>query len=164
MFYFIQTIKEYVLSILLFTISMFIIPQNSLILLQNGLIGMLTLFPITITNILLMNMMTMITIFICGMIHEKLVSMFVVFNGMALAIMISVYQNHLDELLQALFPHTVVETLLMLIFCTLIKLLSLALKSKNKNLVKKYTLLIIMLCVPLWLLAGILEVIFFENM
>lgn len=158
MYIFNQTFKEYFLSVIFSTLFLLAIPQDSASILQQGLISLLTIVPMTMINILIMNLLTMILIIFCGIIKIQMISFFIVLNGTALGIMISIYKNMLNKFIEALFPHTIIETILILVFCSLVKFLSISYRNKKKSDIKKYWVLILSICIPLWLLAGYLEI------
>ncbi|MGL4676903.1 MAG: stage II sporulation protein M [Brevinema sp.] len=160
---YIQTLREYVFSIILSILLLVIIPAGSIDYIQQGFIFLLTRFPITSISILLVNLSTMLFILFCGLYHKEFVSFFVVLNGVALGVIFSLYQYDILTVLPFLFPHGLFETAMILIFCSEVKILSSAYKEHNNSMIRRSWCILIIVCVPLWLLAGILEGFFSPN-
>ncbi|MGL4347544.1 MAG: hypothetical protein ACRCR9_05645, partial [Chitinophagaceae bacterium] len=130
---------------------------------QQALIFLLTRVPITIFSILLFNLLTMLFILFCGLYRKELVSFFVVLNGTALGIIFSLYQYDISKVLPLLLPHGVFETALLLIFCSELKILSDAYKKQDITIIRRSWFVLLVVCMPLWLLSGILEGIFWGS-
>lgn len=163
MLYLIQTIKEYYLSIVFSFLLMLILPNSIASIIQQSLIHILTAFPISFQNILVANLLSMLAILCFGLTHYLFVSFFVSINGIALGIMMFIYKNNLPELFNLLFPHVILETLLIILFSSVVKLLSLAYREKQYAKIPKYWCFIVFVCLPMWLLSSYLEIIFFEK-
>ncbi len=155
--YLFQTLREYFSAIILTTLFCNILPSQYVVSMQSAIFYILGLVPVTFFNILLANLLTMLVIFIFGMLCEKLVSFFVVLNGVAFGVVISFYQSNLLKLFSLLFPHSFFETILIVSYCTLVKVFRSRFR-EYKRVPNKYWLLI--LC--LWVLSAILESIFIK--
>ncbi len=147
-----QTLREYFLAIVLTILFCKILPYQYVVSMQNSIFYLLGLVPITFLNILLANLASMLVILILGMYREEFVSFFVVLNGVAFGIVISFYQSNLINLFLLLFPHSILETTLIVLYCTLVKVLAVEYR-ENKKVARKYWLIV--LC--LWVFSAILE-------
>ncbi len=156
-YYIFQTVREYFLAIILSVLFLNILPLEFVYNIQNSLIWILGLVPLTVSHILFANLLSMLIILVLGLLREEITSFFVVLNGMAFGVIVSMYQNF-SELLFLLFPHSLFETTLIIVYCALVKVLAVAYRQKDNQKIKKCWLIILCFCIPLWVVAGVLEI------
>ena len=152
-----QSIKEYFSAVVCAVLFSIVMPIDFVKETQNIFISILSLVPITTPMLLLANLGTMIFILILGLKYIESVSFFLVLNGFAFGIILSLYRSTLALFFSLLFPHFIFETILIIIYCSQVKLLSNAYTKKNQDQIKHSWQIILCVCLPLLLISGILE-------
>ena len=152
-----QSLREYILAIICAVLFSLIMPIDFVKAVQNSFISILSLIPITTPMLLLANLGTMVLILILGLIYIESVSFFLVLNGFAFGIILSLYKSTLALFFSLLFPHFIFETILIIIYCSQVKILSNAYTKKDTKQIKFSWQIILCVCLPLWLLSGVLE-------
>ena len=154
---YLQSIREYIFAIICAILFSITIPTDSIQSIQNVFIYFLSLIPLTTPSLLLVNLGTMILILICGLKYIESVSFFIVLNGIAFGIILAMYKATILTFISLVFPHSIFETSLMIIYCSQVKFLSKAYKQKDHQQIKYSWQIIFFVCIPLWLFSGILE-------
>lgn len=152
-----QSIREYILAIICAILFSMVMPTDLVKEIQNIFVSMLSLVPITTPMLLLANSGTMILILILGLKYIESVSFFLVLNGFAFGIILSLYRSTLAWFFSLLFPHFLFETILIIIYCSQVKTLSNAYTKKDQKQIKYSWQIILFVCLPLWLISSILE-------
>lgn len=152
-----QSLREYVLSVVLAFLFSFSMPEDVFQSIQGFLIMLLTLVPLTLENILWVNLGTMTLILISELKIPGISSFFLCFNGFALGVLAFMYRGDFFSFLSLIFPHSFFEILLMIVFCSQVKILSLAYRLSDTGLIIRSWKILFLVCIPLWLMAGFLE-------
>ena len=152
-----QSIREYLLAIICAVLFSLIIPTDFVKVIQYSFVSILSLIPITTPILLLANFGSMILILILGLKYIESVSFFLVLNGFAFGIILSLYRSTLALFFSLLFPHFIFETILIIIYCSQVKVLSNAYTKKDQYQIKHSWKIILFVCLPLWLISGVLE-------
>lgn len=157
---YILTLKEFFLSIVFAVLFSMVLPGSILTIIQNTFIKALTLIPINMISLIIVNTLNALLILLLGLWQRESVSFFVVLNGFALGIMSSLFDYQIDIIIPLLLPHALFETAFIIIYCTEIKRLSDAYRTNDTVKFKKSKRIILFLCIPLLIFSALLEGVF----
>lgn len=156
-YFYLQTTKEFFYSCILAILFCISFPNQLVFSVYTVLVQVLTQIPLNISTILLWNLLNAWLIFLLGKIRKEFISFFIALNGIALGLMIGLYQNNISLLLSLLFPHAFFETMGIILLCSEFKIISYFQKTIHIEEIRKSWNIIIFICIPLFVFAALIE-------